>query len=267
MTVPAACQPIEVDIINEQITIDALSADLPNAQTPEDIHDAVAEIKKHRGRLENLERALKDCIDDNQPSPPASVLASFAGRASLSVQHPRLPDPFVADIVVPLEFGGGDQRYQVITALSLPTLNSRIFNTPVGDSTTTIQLERSRAWPGNEIYPPLPAGWVGYFLPNGHPGGPVPWQRLTTTTGPRAVETMDAAPAGWMELTVSGLIHHSLSLGDWFQVDSGVGFRASGVMNDNGDLNFRDLGRRFGNGVLMDRRYSVQIVGNISPRP
>jgi hypothetical protein len=267
MSVPTACQPIEADIIDEQITIDELSANLPNLHNTDDIQDAVAEIKTHRATLESLERELQACIDRNQPPPPPPVQANFAGQARLSVQHPRLPNPFVADIVVPLEFGGGDQRYRVITALNLPALGSRTFATPVGDSTTMIQLERSRGWPGDAIYPPLPAGWVGYFLPNGHPGGPVPWQRLTTTTGPIAVEYMDAVPAGWMELKVSGWIRHSLSLGDWFEVDSGFGFSASGVMNDNGHLNFRQLGSRFGNGVLINRSYSVQIVGKVSPRP
>jgi hypothetical protein len=266
--VPTVCQPIQDEIEELRETIRQLQQDLQNARGSSAKRRVVEEINDRSQTVEERQRDLQVCIDSTKPPPPPPVLASFTGRASLRVEHPLTPEPFEADIVVPLEFGGDDERYRVVRALSLPVLGSRTFQTPAGDSTTTIRLRLADARPAAPPYPATPAGFLGYFLPQGLAAGPLPWNPQWSG-GP--------LPAGWMEINgPSGSIDHGLSLGEWFEVDSTFRVHANtftvygGVpMNASGDLVLVERGpyTRFGDGVLAGRSYTLRIAGTVSPRP
>ena len=133
--------------------------------------EITAQINAARQTLEQRHRDLQDCIDAHRPPPPpppppppAPNQHTFTGRASLFIIHPVTPDPFEADIVVPLEVGGTDQRYRVVRALSLSVLGSRTFSTPAGDVTTTIRLRYPDAQLAQPPYPADP-GRISRLLP------------------------------------------------------------------------------------------------------
>jgi hypothetical protein len=264
MAVPTVCQPIQDEIEELQEAIRQLQQDLHDAKSTNEKQQIVHEMNRCRQTLDGRRRDLQICIDSTRPPPPPPLLASFTGRVALQVEHPLTPAPFEADIVVPLELGGDDERYRIVRALNPPVLGSRTFPSPLGDVTTTIELELSDGRPASGPLPALPVGFIGFFTPHGLPVGPLPWdpQFSTGTAG---------LPAGWMQIYgPGGRIHHSLSLGDWFQVDSTFdvfGDTYGGApMNAAGEIVLFGAWR-FADGVLWNRRYTLRIAGTVAPRP